>query len=136
MVDKNYRSMTDLDQNPSTQSPRRKFSFRFPNLSHSISHDRDGSSLTSGGNNNLGNHQHGINYVGKDKRNFSEEAKNVPDLQVSSVVFQLFSTLLVLVELMIASFSLESVVNLNKSFWGRKIILKPTQTLLLCTILT
>lgn len=73
--------MTDLDQN-STHSPRRKFSFRFPNLSHSNSHDKDGSQLTGGGSNTL-NHHTGLHYVGKDRRNFSEEAKNVPDLQVS-----------------------------------------------------
>jgi hypothetical protein len=76
--------MTDLDQNPSTHSPRRKFSFRFPNLSHSTSHDKDGSSLLSGGANNTLGHQ-GMHYNGKDRRNFSEEAKNVPDLQVSKL---------------------------------------------------
>jgi hypothetical protein len=70
--------MTDLDQNSSTQSPRRKFSFRFPNLSHSTNHD----GLSQTGNMNGNNaHQQNINY--KERRNFSEEAKNVPDLQVS-----------------------------------------------------
>lgn len=75
--------MTDLDQNSSTHSPRHKFSFRFPNLSHSTSHDKDGSTLTGGGINTLLNHNSGVHY--KDRRNFSEEAKNAPDLQVSSV---------------------------------------------------
>lgn len=81
--------MTDLDQNTSTQSPRRKFSFRFPNLSHS--HDRDGSSLTNNINGNTSAHQQNINY--KDRRNFSEVAKNVPDLQVS-VKYQILDTFL------------------------------------------
>lgn len=74
--------MTDLDQNLPTHSPRRKFSFRFPNLSHSTSHDKDGTSTNGGGISTLNHHQ-GLHY--KDRRNFSEEAKNVPDLQVSSV---------------------------------------------------
>jgi hypothetical protein len=75
--------MTDLDQNTATHSPRRKFSFRFPNLSHSTSHEKDGSSLANPGNSNTLNHHQGMNYTGKDRRNFSEEAKNVPDLHVS-----------------------------------------------------
>lgn len=78
-----FRSMTDLDQNSSTHSPRRKFSFRFPNLSHSTSHDKDGSSLTSGGGHNTLNHHQTGHYLSKERRNFSQEAKNVPDLQVS-----------------------------------------------------
>lgn len=78
--------MTDLDQHPSTHSPRRKnFSFRFPNLSHSTSHDKDSSQLNGNGSHTLNNHQ-GLNYAGKDRRNFSEEAKNVPDLQVSVIL--------------------------------------------------
>lgn len=98
------RSMTDLDQNPSAHSPRRKFSFRFPNLSHSTSHDKDGSSLTGGGGNNTLNHHLGMNYNSKDRRNFSEEAKNVPDLQVSIFV-PISRPFLLLVQLMIASHS-------------------------------
>lgn len=75
--------MTDLDQ-PSTHSPRRKnFSFRFPNLSHSTSHDKDSSQMNGNGSHTL---NQGLNYAGKDRRNFSEEAKNVPDLQVSVLV--------------------------------------------------
>lgn len=79
--------MTDLDQNISTQSPKRKFSFRFPNLTHSTSHDKDkdGSTSTSNVNgNNTQTNQQSSHYTGKDRRNFSEEAKNVPDLQVSN----------------------------------------------------
>lgn len=70
--------MTDLDQNTSTQSPRKKFSFRFPNLSHSSGHDGLSGSAING---HSSNNQQNINY--KEKRNFSEEAKNAPDLQVS-----------------------------------------------------
>jgi hypothetical protein len=77
------RSMTDLDQNSSTHSPRRKFSFRFPNLSHSTSHDKDGSTHNGSNGHSTLNHHQGMHYAGKDRRNFSEEAKNVPDLQVS-----------------------------------------------------
>jgi len=75
--------MTDLDQNVATQSPRRKFSFRFPNLSHSTSHDKDNASHTNAVGNGTLTH-HGSHYTSKEKRNFSEEAKNVPDLHVSS----------------------------------------------------
>jgi hypothetical protein len=70
--------MTDLDQNPSTQSPRKKFSFRFPHLSHSAGHDGSSGSAVNG---HSSNHQQNSNY--KEKRNFSEAAKNAPDLQVS-----------------------------------------------------
>lgn len=68
--------MTDLVLNDSTsiQSPKRKFSFRFPHLAHhSNSGDKDS---TSSANGHKGSH-------GLKTRNFSEEAKNVPDLQVS-----------------------------------------------------
>jgi hypothetical protein len=74
--------MTDLDQNQSTQSPKRKFSFRFPHLSsHSASNERDGSSLANHSNGHAFMHQQNLNY--KDRKNFCEEAKNAPDLQVS-----------------------------------------------------
>lgn len=73
------RSMTDLDQH-STQSPRRKFSFRFPNLSHSGSHDKDNGAMSALSNGNGYNGQ--ACYNGKERRTFSEAAKNVPDLQV------------------------------------------------------
>lgn len=71
--------MTDLDQNSSTQSPKKKFSFRFPHLSHSAGHDGSSSSSTING--NLSVHQQNANY--KERKNFSENIKNVPDLQVS-----------------------------------------------------
>lgn len=79
--------MTDLDQNSSTQSPKKKFSFRFPHLSHSAGHERDGSSSSSTLNGNLSMHHQNANY--KERKNFSENIKNVPDLQVS-VKFLLF----------------------------------------------
>ncbi|CAH1716278.1 unnamed protein product [Chironomus riparius] len=75
------RSMTDLDQNQSTQSPKRKFSFRFPHMSHSANNERDGSSLTNHLNGNAFTQQQNMNY--KDRKNFSEVAKNAPDLQSS-----------------------------------------------------
>lgn len=76
------RSMTDLvsDTPVVAQSPKRKFSFRFPNLSHHSSIDKD---TSCSGNGNSGPHQSNtntMNYAAKG-RNFSEELKNVPDLQ-------------------------------------------------------
>ncbi|XP_037040571.1 activated Cdc42 kinase-like isoform X1 [Bradysia coprophila] len=73
------RSMTDLVSENATvaQSPKRKFSFRFPNLSHHSSIDKDQSSASAGG------HASNTNtptYSNR-SRNFSEEIKNVPDLQ-------------------------------------------------------
>lgn len=73
--------MTDLDQNSSTQSPKKKFSFRFPHLSHTVGHERDGSSSSNAMNGNSSSHHQNANY--KDRKNFSEEVKNAPDLQVS-----------------------------------------------------
>lgn len=63
--------MTDLvtDGN-TTHSPKRKFSFRFPHLVHQGSHDRADSPTGSS------------RYMNT-KRNFCDEIKNVPDLQVS-----------------------------------------------------
>lgn len=69
--------MTDLDQN-SNQSPRRKFSFRFPNLSSNHDKDNPGAQMMSG--TSTLTHQ---NNSSKERRNFSEDVKNVPDLQVS-----------------------------------------------------
>lgn len=77
--------MTDLDQNSSTHSPKKKFSFRFPHLSHSAGHERDGSSTSNAANGNLSLHLQNTNY--KERKNFSEEAKNAPDLQVSFEIF-------------------------------------------------
>lgn len=74
--------MTDLvsDANQQTQSPKRKFSFRFPNLSHGQhSHDKDMSPLSNSNNSNS-NTLNSSAY--KERRNFSEEVQNVPDLQV------------------------------------------------------
>ncbi|CAD7077648.1 unnamed protein product [Hermetia illucens] len=75
------RSMNDLvsQDSPSTQSPRRKFSFRFPNLTHH-SLDKDNTGLASGShyNGNSGTMTHN-----KDRKNFSDELKNIPDLQFS-----------------------------------------------------
>ncbi|CAO1398964.1 unnamed protein product, partial [Diamesa hyperborea] len=68
-------SMTDLDQN-SNQSPRRKFSFRFPNLSSNHDKDNPGAQMMSG--TSTLTHQ---NNSSKERRNFSEDVKNVPDLQ-------------------------------------------------------
>ena len=74
------RSMTDLvDQNAHTHSPKRKFSFRFGNMSHSA-YDKDIGSQISG--NHTMNHTSSAAYLSKERRNFSEEVKNVPDLQV------------------------------------------------------
>lgn len=70
--------MTDLDQN-TNQSPRRKFSFRFPNLSSNHDKDNPGAQMMSG--TSTLTHQ---NNSSKERRNFSEDVKNVPDLQVSS----------------------------------------------------
>lgn len=70
-----FRSMTDLVNDSNAQSPKRKFSFRFPHLvHHSNSGDKESSSS--------GNGQHHKGVHGVKTRNFSEEAKNVPDLQV------------------------------------------------------
>lgn len=74
------RSMTDLvSENSSVaQSPKRKFSFRFPNLSHHSSIDKDQSSASTSGH---ASNTNTLTYANR-SRNFSEEIKNVPDLQV------------------------------------------------------
>lgn len=57
-----YRSMNDLDAEVKSTTPvspnKRKFSFRFPSTGH---HDHDAKS---------------------ERRNFSDEAQSIPDLQV------------------------------------------------------
>lgn len=68
--------MTDLVNDSTAQSPKRKFSFRFPHLVHHSSSGGDKDSSSSGN----GQHSKGIH--GAKMRNFSEEVKNVPDLQV------------------------------------------------------
>ncbi|XP_031622638.1 activated Cdc42 kinase-like [Contarinia nasturtii] len=68
------RSMTDLvNDSTSTQSPKRKFSFRFPHLVHH-SNNGDKDLAASPSSQHKGSH-------GFKTRNFSEEAQNVPDLQ-------------------------------------------------------
>lgn len=71
------RSMTDLVNDSTAQSPKRKFSFRFPHLVHHSSSGGDKDSSSSG------NGQHSKGMHGAKMRNFSEEVKNVPDLQVN-----------------------------------------------------
>ncbi|XP_055704547.1 activated Cdc42 kinase-like isoform X2 [Phlebotomus papatasi] len=77
------RSMTDLvaDGVSVTQSPKRKFSFRFPNLTaagtHGVGGEKD-ATLNGSGNNSNSN-----TLTQKERKNFSEELKNVPDLQSS-----------------------------------------------------
>lgn len=82
-----HRSMTDLvSDSPVAQSPKRKFSFRFPNLSTHA--ERDGSSshrngVDAGAGGGLGS-TGGLTHGNGRNRNFSEELNNVPDLQVSA----------------------------------------------------
>lgn len=71
--------MTDLVSDaPVAQSPKRKFSFRFPNLSSHTDRDanRNGEATASGACSS--------NSAAQRNRNFSEELYNVPDLQVCS----------------------------------------------------
>lgn len=79
--------MTDLaNDSTNTHSPKRKFSFRFPHLAHhSNSGDKDSSMASPNGQHQKGSH-------GFKTRNFSEEAKNVPDLQVNNHIVSLVST--------------------------------------------
>ncbi|XP_075165992.1 activated Cdc42 kinase-like [Haematobia irritans] len=81
------RSMCDLvsDQTPSTQSPKRKFSFRFPHLSsHGSSHhggDKNhGSGLHNPGTGGSTTNMNSLSPHSK-KKNFTEELKSIPDLQ-------------------------------------------------------
>lgn len=78
--------MTDLvsdSASTATQSPKRKFSFRFP-LAHSVH-----SSGHANGNGSAAEKDESGNGTGltgstnnKEKKNFSEDLKNMPDLQV------------------------------------------------------
>lgn len=71
--------MTDLvNDSANAQSPKRKFSFRFPHLAHHNSVDKESASGS------LNGHHKGM--LGMKTRNFSEEVKNVPDLQVNKLV--------------------------------------------------
>ncbi|XP_059614762.1 activated Cdc42 kinase-like isoform X2 [Phlebotomus argentipes] len=71
------RSMTDLVSDGVTQSPKRKFSFRFPNLSVAGSHGGEKDATVNGS----GNNSNSNTLTNKERKNFSEELKNVPDLQ-------------------------------------------------------
>lgn len=75
--------MTDLvTDSASAQSPKRKFSFRFPHYlaHHSASVDKDATIGSPSG-------QHHKSIQSSNKtRNFSEEVKNVPDLQVNDSI--------------------------------------------------
>lgn len=85
--------MTDLvaDTPPVVQSPKRKFSFRFPNLSHHSSVDKDTGS--SSGTSHNGHHHSGasgssgsttaLSHASQKHHNFTDEVNNVADLQVS-----------------------------------------------------
>lgn len=73
--------MTDLVSDSSNaQSPRRKFSFRFPHLAQqSTSLDK---SPMGGNGSHINKTAAAIAGSASKARNFSEEIKNVPDLQV------------------------------------------------------
>ncbi|XP_065370428.1 activated Cdc42 kinase-like [Calliphora vicina] len=78
------RSMCDLvsEPTPSTQSPKRKFSFRFPHLSgHGSSDKSHGSGLsTAAGTGGSTTHMNSLSPHSK-KKNFTEELQSIPDLQ-------------------------------------------------------
>uniref|UniRef100_W4VRT2 non-specific protein-tyrosine kinase n=1 Tax=Corethrella appendiculata TaxID=1370023 RepID=W4VRT2_9DIPT len=78
------KSMTDLVSDPhtTTQSPKRKFSFRFPHMHHSThNNDKDLQQQSSSSSASSYHSSTLANFYNKEKRNFSEEVKNVPDLQ-------------------------------------------------------
>lgn len=64
--------MTDLvsDNQSAIPSPKRKFSFRFPNIGHNGDKDNSGNNGSSSG-------------FHKEKKKFCEELSNIADLQVS-----------------------------------------------------
>lgn len=71
--------MTDLVSDaPVAQSPKRKFSFRFPNLN--LHAERDANAAQRNG--EPGGGACAANAAAQRTRNFSEELNNVPDLQV------------------------------------------------------
>ena len=74
--------MTDLvsDHTQVAQSPKRKFSFRFPHLSHHGSSDKDTASAS------YYNGNSGHLTQSKERKNFSEELKSIPDLQVCVIL--------------------------------------------------
>lgn len=92
------RSMNDLVQEPATssaQSPRRKFSFKFPlghghtgaggsgGIGHDQSRSLDESGFHQDGDSGGGGHGGFSNKFGASGRHFSDELKNVTDIQVS-----------------------------------------------------
>lgn len=77
-----FRSMTDLVSTESgsvAQSPKRKFSFRFPHLTnnHTLGDKDLNASMGNGSSSNSNTLTHT-----KERKNFSEELRNAPDLQV------------------------------------------------------
>lgn len=73
--------MTDLvSDSTGAQSPKRKFSFRFPHLAHHQSVDKD--ATTSMAQNHHPKGAHGAHRA----RNFTDEIRNLPDLQVFFLV--------------------------------------------------
>ncbi|CAD7015182.1 unnamed protein product [Ceratitis capitata] len=82
------RSMNDLVADPatSTQSPKRKFSFRFPHLSSGSGHGADrasggSGSPTAGGSVSGSTAPHKSLSPYSKKKNFTEELESIPDLQ-------------------------------------------------------
>lgn len=77
--------MTDLvsDNQNAIQSPKRKFSFRFPNMGHNGEKDTSGISGTGGSTSSSGFH--------KEKKKFCEELSNIADLHVSSTLYIFFT---------------------------------------------
>lgn len=77
--------MTDLVSDSSNaQSPRRKFSFRFPHLAQQ-STSMDKSPMGANGS-HINKTAAAMAGSANKARNFSEEIKNVPDLQVRSKI--------------------------------------------------
>lgn len=84
--------MTDLvSDTPVLQSPKRKFSFRFSNTTTPSTNDKCSniaSQCTS-----ISSNTHALTNLNKG-RNFSEEIKNVPDLQVNFHCFFFYDLVL------------------------------------------
>ncbi|XP_036331325.1 uncharacterized protein LOC118742986 isoform X1 [Rhagoletis pomonella] len=83
------RSMNDLvsDQTSNTQSPKRKFSFRFPHLTSGGGSDKtsgsNGSPTAGGSSSANAAAQKSLSPYSK-KKNFTEELESIPDLQIMS----------------------------------------------------
>lgn len=83
--------MTDLGAegtNP-LHSPKRKFSLRKPHMSGGSSGDHDPQSLRSSN-----GYSNTNTLTNKERRNFTEELQNLPDLQVCEIVLHAFHILL------------------------------------------